>query len=200
STTQSEPLKPWAWIGLLAVAVATPLLWVTVKPGDAVPAAITKLQKPGALNVFEFADFQCPHCRRLHPMLKAELSQRPGEVHFQRFYVPLPSHALAEDSARAAVCAAKLGKEEEMADLLFEQPLERDIWFKHAETLALDSQAFKSCLNADQTTEVLADTIDLFNATGARGLPTTFIGSQVLKGAPPAPVVREAFEKARTGN
>jgi predicted DsbA family dithiol-disulfide isomerase len=128
--------------------------------------------------------------------LKATLATIQEPVKVQRFNVPLPFHIYAEGAARAAVCAKVMGKEEEMADLLFHEPLEPDVWFKHAKTLGLDEATFRACLDSDATNATLADHIDLFKSTGARGIPLTFIGRETLNGAPDPAMVRETFRKA----
>lgn len=190
-----EPFKGWAWAGLFAIAINAPSVWTWLRPSAGVPDAIRALQQPG-LNVIEFMDFQCPHCRRLHPMLKAELAAVPGPVHVQRFHVPLRFHPLAEDAARAAICATTFGKEAEMANRLFEQPLSNNVWFEHAEALGLDAGAFRACLKADTTTATLATHRKLYDQTEARGLPLTFIGDERLEGAPPPQVVHQTFVRA----
>lgn len=195
---QRDPLQAWAWWALATVAILAPVVWVQVKPNLSVPEGVAKLYKPGHFNVVEFSDYQCPHCRRLHPILKQQLRQLPEPKHFQRIHVPLPSHELSEDAARADICAALQGKQNEMADLLFELPLEDGIWFVHAEALGLDEARFKACLMADSTTEVLADHVDLFKAARLRGLPATFIGRETLMGAPAVEVIAEAFQKAQS--
>lgn len=195
---QRDFLGGWGWFLLAGIALNAPAIWVSVKPSDSIPSSILRLQEPGVLNVIEFVDFECPHCRRLHPTLKTNIAALDVPVKVQRFHVPLPFHIHAEGAARAGVCAKTLGKEEEMADLLFAQPVRKDVWFQHAQTLGFEERVFRECLDDDATTETLADHFDLFQATGSRGLPLTFIGRETLRGAPDPSVVRETFQKALT--
>ncbi len=118
------------------------------------------------------------------------------KVNVKRFHILLPIHPLAEGGARAAVCGEAMGKGEEMADLLFTTPLDTDVWFKHAKDLGLPEDAFRACLDSDATNQTLSDSVDLFNALGAQGLPMTYVGQQGLKGTQPGPVLIEAFTKA----
>lgn len=195
---QVDPLRGWGWALLLGVALNAPTIWVKVKPNESLPAPIAKLQEPGVLNVIEFADFECPHCRRLHPILKATIAGLDVPVKVQRFNVPLPFHPHAEDAARAGICGRVMGKEEQMADLLFTHPLVDDVWLQHATTLGLDVEAFKQCFGSEKTSNTLADEVDLFKATKAQGIPLTFIGRETLRGAAEPAVVRELFAKAMT--
>lgn len=195
-TEQADPIRGWGWALLLGLALNTPTIWVKVKPNDSIPSAIAALQEPGVLNVIEFADFECPHCRRLHPILSAAIAEQKSPVKFQRFHVPLPFHIHAESAARAGLCGKTMGKEEEMANLLFSAPLSEGIWLEHAKTLGLDVEAFKKCFDSQETTDTLADHVDLFKSTKAQGIPLTFIGREVLRGAAEPALVRELFAKA----
>jgi predicted DsbA family dithiol-disulfide isomerase len=198
NSEQVDPLHGWGWALLLGVALNAPTIWVKVQPNESLPTAITKLQEPGVLNVIEFADFECPHCRRLHPILKGTLAGLQQPVKVQRFNVPLPFHIHAEGAARAGICAKVMGKENEMADLLFGQPLADDVWLEHAKTLELDIEAFKKCFDSEETSNTLADEVDLFKSTKAQGIPLTFIGRETLHGAGDPAIVRELFAKAMT--
>lgn len=198
NTEQVDPLRGWGWALLVGVALNAPTLWVKVKPNESVPAAIAALQEPGVLNVIEFADFECPHCRRLHPSLKGAIARLSSPVKVQRFNVPLPFHIHAEGAARAGICGKAMGKEEEMADLLFTQPLGDDVWLAHAQTLGLDVEAFKRCFDSKETSDTLANHVDLFKSTKAQGIPLTYIGRETLRGAADPVLVRELFAKALT--
>ncbi|HEX7670399.1 MAG TPA: vitamin K epoxide reductase family protein, partial [Polyangiaceae bacterium] len=119
-----DPLKRGAWILLSGVAIAFPTVWTIVKPAPPVPASVRALYVPGKVNVVEFADFECPYCRRLHPVLKSVLHEYPAErLHFVRRHVPLPGHPDALPAARAAVCAEQQGLGEKLADKLVELEL-----------------------------------------------------------------------------
>src|SRR6185436_13656384 len=78
----ADPLGGRAWGALLVLAIGAPLLWPLVKPAPPVPAVILAEYVPEKINVVEFADFECPYCRKLHPVLKQVIdSYPPGRVH-----------------------------------------------------------------------------------------------------------------------
>src|SRR5690606_14821924 len=138
---RAEPvgLHPAGWAVLGALAVLAPWLWPKLKPAPPVPAKVAAYYEPGKINVVEFADFQCPFCRRLHTQLKNIIEDYAGRVNFVRLHMPLASHAHARPAARAAVCAAKQGKEEAMADRLFEaESLEQESLLSEARALGLN--------------------------------------------------------------
>lgn len=191
-----ERIRGWSWLALLALAVNTPSAWSQLKPDDALPPGLQRYERAGLVNVFEFVDFQCPHCRRLHPLLRDELERLGARVHFKRFHVPLAFHPQAEMAARANVCAGAHDKEQEMADLLFDTPLREEIWFDHAATLHLDRATFAQCLEAEATTSTLAEHARLFEETSAKGLPLTIVDGQMFEGFPDPALLIQAFDRA----
>lgn len=76
------------------------------------------------LQVIEFADFECPSCRRAYnSVVEQMLRTRPVRIAF--FHLPLEMHQYAMPAAVAAEAAAKQGKFWEMYAKLFTGP-ERD--------------------------------------------------------------------------
>ncbi len=195
---QSNPLRWWGWTALFAIAINTPSIWTSATPPRTIPDSIAQLRQRGVLNVFEFVDFQCPHCRRLHPVLKREVELSTSKVHFRRFYYPLSFHPLADATARAAVCAAEQGKEDAMAALLFEEPLSDGVWITHARSLSLDVSAFETCLTSERATATLAEHAKLYRSTGYDHLPLTFVGNEVIDGAPRDSQIVAAFLAAQS--
>jgi protein-disulfide isomerase len=60
------------------------------------------------LELVEFADFQCPHCKEAQPTLEKLLKDFPN-AHFVFENYPLPQHPQAFRAAAYGVCVAKLG-------------------------------------------------------------------------------------------
>jgi predicted DsbA family dithiol-disulfide isomerase len=114
--------------------------------------------------------------------------------------VPLDAiHPHAHDAARGAVCGEKLGKGDEMADKLFEVPVDEltpagigDI----AAGIGLERAAFDKCV-ADPSTEQ-AITIDKtdFQIAGGRGLPLLWIDAERILGARPPEDLEAALQRA----
>jgi protein-disulfide isomerase len=167
-----------------------------VRPRDALPRAIQELQTPGVLTVVEFADFECPHCRRLHPILNAELAALEQPVRVVRFQVPLSFHIHAAEAARAAVCAEQFERGEAMANLLFAGSLESSALFTHAAKLGIPEAAFRTCLDAESTRATLAQHYATFKSLGKSIVPLTFIGSEKLEGYAGPEAVALLFRRA----
>ena len=62
-----------------------------------------------ALQLVEFSDFQCPHCKEAQPTVNQLLKDYP-QAHFVSQLFPLRSiHSEAEKAAENGVCVAKIG-------------------------------------------------------------------------------------------
>src|SRR6185436_1455724 len=100
----------------------------------------------------EFADFQCPFCRKLHPLMTELLGEYEGRVNFVRLNMPLASHSQARGAARAYCCAEEQGKGPAMADALFQsETLSPEACEKLAESLGLSMPAFRTCVASPST-------------------------------------------------
>jgi uncharacterized membrane protein/predicted DsbA family dithiol-disulfide isomerase len=197
----SERLADWAWWALGALALAAPLVWPLVKAAPAVPGGVLSYYVPGKLNVVEFADFQCPACRRYHAVLKPILRKYGERVHFVRLNKPLSSHVYAQDAARAAVCAEAQGKLEPMADALFTTPdLSPSGIDSVAKTVGLDEKAFGSCMLDAATDARVNRESSLLVPPELEGLPTTYIGGKRLLGVQSPEAVEDALEHAARGD
>lgn len=200
SLGNNEPAKsvltlPALWAFAAAVAVA-PMAWHAIKPPPKVPPAIQALYQPGKINVIEFADFECPFCRRLHAILDPLVDEAGDRVHLVRLQRPLSQHIYAEHAARAALCAEAQGRGEAMADRLFSEKLDHDKIGSIAEQLRLDPGAFDACMGSEQTTRELERHVALLPDEEFVGLPTLYVGTQRFIGVPSEAALRDAFARA----
>jgi len=191
--------KPWAVAGAGLIAVAAPALWPRFKPQPPVPPGIAALYKPGKLNVVEFFDFQCPHCRRLHPTLIKLKAQYGDQVHFVRQNFPLDFHLEARPSARGYVCARAQGKGEELADALMSaEKIGALPARKAAQQLELDLDKYDACVKDPATDQTIDAESQVLRDAGMQGLPTTYVGGRRLIGNQPEDVFADAFRRAES--
>jgi predicted DsbA family dithiol-disulfide isomerase len=193
-------LRWGAWPALSVLALMAPLGWPRLRPAPPVPAGVLKLYQPGKINVVEFADYECPFCRRLHPELKAVIASYPGKVNFTRLNLPLHSHEFAQGAAEAQVCAREQGKGDEMADRLFDaedlRPAENRV---QARLAGLDMAAYDACLASGRADKVIEAESKILIDNGLQGLPTTFVGGKTIIGAQSEEAFRDAFDRAERG-
>jgi protein-disulfide isomerase len=137
-----------------------------------------------AIILVEYGDFECPYCRRAHPLIKRLLKEKSKELHFVFRNFPLREiHPHAYVSAMAAEAAGKQDKFWEMHDLIFENQdrLNTNFLLSLAEGIGLDLTQFSK----DSKSEELQSKIEMDFESGIRsgvnGTPTFFLnGSPVL--------------------
>ncbi|MGX4688293.1 Na+/H+ antiporter NhaA [Streptomyces sp. JNUCC 63] len=193
-------LRAQATVGvLLAAVLATALGWLTFRlaavlggeteadlphtldrPVD--PATDHLAGPPDApLTLVEYGDYQCPFCARVTGVAQ-ELRQRFGDrLRYVFRHLPLPDvHEHAELAARAAVAADTQGRFWQMHDLLFthQNELEFDDIVGYAAQAGLDVEKFLQDLDGEQTAARVRADVASAEASGARGVPTFFIGNR----------------------
>ena len=193
-------LRWGAWPLLAVLALLAPLAWPQVRPVAPVPAGVQKLYLPGKINVVEFADYECPYCRRLHPELKAIIDSYPGKVNFTRLNLPLKSHEFAHGAAQAQVCAREQGKGDAMADRLFSAEDLRPASNRAlAKDLGVELSAYDQCISSGAADKIIAAESKILLDDGLQGLPTTYVGAKTILGAQSEEVFRDAFDRAERG-
>ena len=160
------------------------------------PAVVAAEQRPGVATIVEFADFECPFCRRQHGELMQVLPAYGNRVRLVRKHVPLRFHEHADGAARAACCAEEQGHGEEMADRLFRND---DIspagCEHHAEEMHLDMAAFRACVQSQRPADRIAADHAAATAAGVQGLPTMFVGHTRFEGVVSAAVLRQTIDR-----
>lgn len=64
----------------------------------------------GRITLVEFVDYECPHCKRVQPVMRQALEEFRNEVRLYFKHYPLGSHTNARLAAEGAVAAHKQGK------------------------------------------------------------------------------------------
>jgi uncharacterized membrane protein/protein-disulfide isomerase len=158
-----------------------------------VPREVTRHWLPGKINVVEVADFQCPQCRQMQPVLMQFVHELGDRVHFVQLTAPMPSHHQARNASRAFLCAQKQGQGEAMAELLFSAAaLTPKQCEKLAESLGLSMGSFCTCVTDPATDRRLDATLDWVKAASPQGLPAIWIQDRMLFGMRSLDSLREA--------
>ncbi|MFL5464046.1 MAG: DsbA family protein, partial [Gemmatimonadaceae bacterium] len=96
-----------------------------------------------AITLVEYGDFECPHCRRAHPIVQKVRRHMGDRLRFVFRNFPLSeAHPHAQHAAEAAEAAGAQGRFWEMHDLLFhnQDALEDDDLVNYAAKLGIDAQ------------------------------------------------------------
>lgn len=173
-----------AWGGGAALAATLPFIWGDYPVIPPLPPGIAALTVPGKLTIVAFTDFECPYCRKLHPVLHQIEATSGDRVALVREMMPLSGHPGAKPAALAYRCAPE-AQREAMADALYTAPedqLTRAGTVAIAGRLHLEAPAFERCLDAPATQERLAADMALFDEINAAALPYTYVGPRVVAG------------------
>ena len=144
--------------------------------------------KRAVVTIVEFADFQCPYCGQMAPVLKQILERYPDDVRLVYRQLPLNNiHANAMHAAEASVCAGAQGKFWEMHDALFanQAALALEDLSKTAEGLKLDSAAFNTCMGSSATAALIDADVRAGEDAGIDGTPGMFVNGRFYNGALP---------------
>ncbi len=184
-----------------------------IKTGKGAPAPERRTVAPNAqapgrgksgakVTIVEFADFQCPFCKRAEDDAVAQVKKTYGDkVRLVWRDLPLPMHPNAEPAAEAAREAlAEKGESGfwKMHDLLFanQQNLDRASLDGYAKQLGLDMTKFAAAI--DNHTHKADIDLDSKAAADAKisGTPSFVINGYFLSGAQPYSKFRKLIDRA----
>jgi protein-disulfide isomerase len=163
------------------------------RPGFTLAGDPYKGRAGAKLVVVEFADFECPSCRRhvldTQPTLDTRLVET-GEVMWIAKPFPLGMHPRAPIAAAAGVCAGDQGRFWEMHHALFERA---DEWSRASDAeaslvqiagaISLDRAKFATCLASRRSLEPVLRGLYDAQTIGIKSSPTfIFIKGDTLSG------------------
>ena len=139
--------------------------------------------QPGAtLAIIEYADFECPFCRRFEHDVYPQIHDNyiaTGKVKYFHRDMPLPFHEGAMPAARAAHCASEQGKFWEMHDSLLGDAASlgaADI-DERAGKLGLNVAALDACISSDRFADIIQRSVAEATQMQVSGTPTFIIGT-----------------------
>ncbi len=142
-----------------------------------------------AITVIEYADYQCPACARIQPIVKQLIARYSDRVRFVFRDFPLEQiHPNALAAAEAAEAAEAQGKFWEMHDKLFESQAEWKAladpiptFTGYAAALGIDAVRFRADLTNHTYRPVVKDSAAGALALGVNSTPTFFINGKRLR-------------------
>ena len=148
----------------------------------AVGDAPVKGPADAVVTIVEWADFECPFCMMMAPLLESLVERFPGQVRVAYKFYPLKSHKNGELAARAAIAGSAQGKFWQMHELLFanQGKLERRDLEGIAKKVELDMVKFKADLTADATSSWLEKDMKQADELGLEGTPLIYINGRLV--------------------
>ena len=149
------------------------------------------------VTIIEFADYECPYCQQIHPLLKKLEQEFDGRIALAFKDFPLPMHPRAAKAAEAARCAGAQGKFWELHDMLFEHPSHLEIpqLKEYAQTLKLNMDTFDKCLDSGETTAAVQKDFAEAQHLGLSGTPSFFVNGHFFSGMIKYKTLREMVEQ-----
>jgi protein-disulfide isomerase len=144
-----------------------------------------------AVTIYEFSDFQCPHCRLLYQTMKQIEAEHPDVRIVYKSFPITQIHPWAETAAIGAHCAYVQKPEAfwSMHDAIFDNQeviSTENIWDKlvsFATAAGLDSASFQSCLASPEAKSAVAADHALGESLSITSTPTLFINGRPAIGA-----------------
>ncbi len=157
---------------------STNILNLNIAPDDVV---LGKQDAP--ITIFEFADYQCPYCRRFYLLSHLDIVKdyvNTGLAKMVFIDVPLPFHEFAPKASEAVWCAKDENKFWEMHDKIFSAAetidgLKIDALINYAKELGLNVDSFTNCLNSNKYAGRVQQSLDFAFNTGIVGTPSLII-------------------------
>lgn len=151
------------------------------------------------VTLVEYGDYECSHCGRAYPIVKAVQARLGERLRFVFRNFPLRTiHPHAEHAAEAAEAAGQHGRFWEMHDTLFEHQSALDDRHlgQYAAAIGLDRGQFDLDLRGGTYAARVREDFTSGVRSGVNGTPTFFINGRRYDGAWDEAPLAEALEKA----
>lgn len=194
-------------LGVLALVGAAVLVYLVQKPkAVSIPANVAVLaadtagfrgyllgSDSAAVEVSEYADFQCPACQEFEtvqfPAVRQQLIET-GRVRWRYRDFPLAQHPHSRVASHAAACANDQGKYWELHALLYQHQSE---WFPkrdasgafrdYARDAGLDIPKYDECMQSARYAGRIQASVDEGTKLGVGSTPSFLIGGRLYMGA-----------------
>jgi protein-disulfide isomerase len=133
----------------------------------------------------EFSDVECPACGYIGPQIEELARNNFDIVRLVFYHFPLSYHKYAFTGAEATECAGDQGKGWEYLGALFKngKNLTEDFLYTLADTLGLNQDKFKACLDNHDKKAKIQDHLREGKARQIPGTPSLFINGEMVKWA-----------------
>ena len=152
--------------------------------------------KTAPVMLVEFADYECPYCQKVTPVLQ-QLEKEYGDklaVAYKDF--PLPMHHSSQKAAEAARCAGEQGKFWQFHDVLFySKQLSVEELKEHARVIKLDGDRFDQCLDEGKEAAAVKKDLEEAEHMGLTGTPSFFVNGHFFSGAADYKMLHDMVEQ-----
>lgn len=146
------------------------------------------------IEIVEFSDLECPHCKAAVPVLEKLLTDFPQvRLTFQQFPLPASLHPWAMKAAEYADCAGQQDPQAfwKFVDSVFENqgsialPTADDKLKELANAVGLDGEKLAACAVTPETESRVERSVALGQSLNVNSTPTVFINGREIPGIGP---------------
>ncbi len=143
------------------------------------------------ITMVEVSDFGCSHCTAFHNTTAEDLKAEFVDNGTMRWVaLPYALSATTVPAAGAALCAGEQDSYFDFANTLFaieslDVRLTAAGYEQAAETIGLDMDAFRSCMDDGRNLALVNTNRDMARTNGVNGTPTFFLNNVTLSGEQP---------------
>ncbi len=150
------------------------------------PTAPSKGPADAPVTVVEFADFECPACRRVYPAIERLLLEYKNDVRFVFRDFPLSIHPRAVPASVAAMCADEQDRFWDYYQnlMVIQGDLDDDDLNARAQQIGLERDAFATCYGEERHVTAVRSSLEQGRSVGVDSTPTFFINGRKVVGFP----------------
>jgi protein-disulfide isomerase len=168
--------------------------WKTILPWG------VRIGKPDApVTIVEFADLECPFCKRFHESSLAAVQKEYGaSVSIVYVHFPIPAHRFARTAAQAAECANAQGAFAEFVNTIYrkQDSLGLKSWSSYASDAGVrDTAVFARCVSARTPVASIDSGLAIGQRFHIQGTPTVLVNGWRFA-APPTDTTLTRFINA----
>lgn len=147
-----------------------------------VAGAPAKGSADARVTVAEFVDYECPHCKRIQPVLRQALEEFPNDVRVVMKNYPLGQHTNARLAAVAAMAAHKQGKFWPYSEKVWDNSdfLTPALLEKLAKDVGLDVERWRKDTDDPATLALVEKDKAEGGAHGIRSTPTLYVNGKLF--------------------
>ncbi len=150
--------------------------------------------------IYEYSDFQCPHCAQAVSIIDKIKKKYKGKVKIVYKNFPLPNHPDARKASLAAMCVHEQNKAKfwDFHAKVFENQrfLSDDKLKLYAKPLGIDEAKFTACLESKKYDSLITKDIEEGSKLGIRSTPTFFVNGKIVTGAQSVEVFEEIIKES----
>ncbi len=152
--------------------------------------------------VMEFADLECPACKRFNSRLEETVRDLHADVGLVMLHFPLPMHRFAKPAARALECASSMGAGAQFVDIAYAKQDSFGLkpWTGYAQEAGIeDTVAYSACVRDTTRIERVERGLRLGESLKLRGTPSVIINGWRFPTVPSDDQLRETIKALMAG-